>query len=191
MANMLRPIVILLLLVSLSPAARVAGAQPPTPASVEYRVKAALIYNFAKFVEWPDAVSAGDPFIIGVLGQDPFGAALDVLQGRTVSGKRVIVKRFETLDALERSDILFISSSEHDNLADILDAVSGDAVLTVGETELFAETGGVIGLVNQQTTIRLQINFGASQRSGLQISSKLLELAKIVESRQINDVKRR
>ena len=107
MANMLRPIVILLLLVSLSPAARVAGAQPPTPASVEYRVKAALIYNFAKFVEWPDAVSAGDPFIIGVLGQDPFGAALDVLQGRTVSGKRVIVKRFETLDALERSDILF------------------------------------------------------------------------------------
>ena len=63
--------------------------------------------------------------------------------------------------------------------------------MTVGETELFAETGGVIGLVNQQTTIRLQINFGASQRSGLQISSKLLELAKIVESRQINDVKRR
>ena len=182
---MLLRIAILLVTVSLAPVATAAFAQPPTAGSVEYQVKAALIYNFAKFIDWPADAAAGDTLVIGVLGQDPFGPALEALQRKTVKDKPIRVKRFAALDALERCHILFISSSEADHLPEILAAISGDSVLTVGETESFAEAGGVIRLVNRRTKVRFQINVRAGESSGLRISSQLLRLAEIVDGHQV------
>ena len=182
---MLLRIAILLITVSLAPVTRVAFAQPPTTDSVESNVKAAWLYNFAKFVDWPADAAAGDTLVIGVLGEDPFGPALDALQRKTVKNRRIQVKRFATLDALERCHILFVSSSEQDNLGEILAAISGDSVLTVGETASFAKAGGVISLLNRRTKIRFQINVGAGESSGLQISSQLLRLADIVDGDRI------
>ena len=178
-------IAILLVTVSLAPVAKTAFTQTPTSGPVEYQVKAALIYNFAKFIDWPADAAAGDTLVIGVLGQDPFGPALKALQRKTIKDRPIRVKRFATLDALERCDILFISASEEHNLPEILAAVSGDRVLTVVETESFAEAGGVISLVNRRTKVRFQINVGAGESAGLQISSQLLRLAEIVDGHDV------
>ncbi len=182
---MLARIAILLVAVSLAPVTRAAFAQTPTSGTVEYQVKAALIYNFAKFIDWPADGAPGDALVIGVLGQDPFGPALEALQRKTVKDRPIQVKRFATLDALERCHILFVSSSEQDNLLEILAAISGDSVLTVGETESFAKAGGVIRLVNRRTKVRFQINVAAGESSGLQISSQLLKLAEIVDGDRV------
>lgn len=155
--------------------------------AIEYQLKAALIYNFARFIEWPDQVAPGDAFIICVLGQDPFGLALEALQRKTVKDKPIQIKRFPTLDELERCHILFVSASESDNLPAIFGAVSGDSVLTVGDTDVFAQAGGVINLVNRKSRVRFQINIGAGHDSGLHISSQLLRLAETVYGRQVGD----
>ena len=178
-------IAILMVAVSLAPVVRAGFAQTPTSSSVEYQVKAALIYNFAKFVDWPPEAAADDTLVVGVLGQDPFGPALEALQRKTVKDRPIQVKRFATLDELEQCHILFISSSEEANLLEIFGAVSGASVLTVGETESFAESGGVISLVNRRTKVRFKINVSAGESSGLQISSHLLKLAEIVDGHHV------
>ncbi len=185
MGMLLLRIAILLVMVSLAPVTRAAFAQTPTSGSLEYQVKAALIYNFAKFVDWPADAVAGDALVVGVLGQDPFGPALEALQRKTVKDRPIRVKRFATLDALERCHILFVSSSEKDNLLEILAAISGDSVLTVSEMESFAEVGGIIRLVTRRAKVRFQINVAAGESSGLQISSQLLRLAEIVDGHDV------
>jgi len=178
-------IAILLVMVSLAPVTRVAFAQSSTTGSVEYQVKAALIYNFAKFVDWPADRAASATLVIGVLGQDPFGPALKALQRKTVKDKPIHVKWFATLDQLEPCHILFVSSSEKDNLREILAAISGDSVLTISEMESFAEAGGIIRLVTLRAKVRFQINVGAGESAGLQISSQLLRLAEIVDGHDV------
>ena len=177
---MLLRLAILLVTVSLAPVARVAFAQTPTAGSGEYTVKAAWIYNFAKFVDWPTDAAAGD-LIIGVVGQDPCGPALEALPRKTVKDRPIQVKRFATLDALERGHIRFVSSSEQDSLVEILAAILGDSVLTVGETASFADAGGISRLVTRPTNVRFQINVAVGESSRLQISSQLLRLAEIVD----------
>lgn len=145
----------------------------------EYQVKAAFLLNFAKFVEWP-AGRVKETFTIGVLGRDPFKSALDSLSGKTVRGKRVVVRRYEEPDEAREADILFISASEKRELPRILKTVRGNSILTVGDSKDFGRSGVVINLLLLRKRVGFEINLAAAQRDGLQISSNLLKLAQEV-----------
>jgi hypothetical protein len=149
----------------------------------EYPVKAAFLYHFLEFVEWPAASPLPPSRVtIGVLGRDPFGEVLDkAILKKVVAGRTLTVRRFTSIAALERCEILFISSSEMPRLAEILGRLKGAAVLTVGEADSFAQRGGMIGFVLEDDRVRLEINRAAAERAGLQISSKLLAVARLVK----------
>lgn len=148
----------------------------------EYEVKAAYLYHFANFVAWPPR--ADDPFVITILGDDPFGAAIDeTLAGKSVDGRRVVVRRTANPQDLGACQILFISDSERTHLVDILRRLDGVPTLTVGEMEHFAERGGAIRFHTEASRVRLEINVAVAARARLKISSELLKLAKIVGER--------
>jgi hypothetical protein len=148
----------------------------------EYEVKAAFLYNFARFVEWPDAARGEGPFVVTVLGRDPFGSVLDeTLRGKTIEERRIVVRRASRPEDAAGSRIVFISDSEEERLPVILKSLGSSPVLTVGEMSAFAEKGGVIRFRVEQDRIRLEINVAAAERSRLRISSQLLKLARIVE----------
>lgn len=151
-------------------------------ASTEYQVKAAFLYNFAKFIEWPpEALPEGRPFVIGVLGHDPFGSALDeAVAGKTVRDRRIVVRRFSRIDEAADSHILFIGDSEAENLPRILKRLGPAPVLAVSDLPRFAEQGGMVQLVMEQSRVRFAINVGSMERAGLKPSSQLLKLARIV-----------
>jgi hypothetical protein len=168
---LLRSVLILFLLVALP-----AGAQ-----ELEYPLKAAFLFNFVKFVEWPDEAFAGvrSPIAICVYGSDPFGDTLDnVVRGETVGERGLIVQRPESLGDLRDCHVLFVSRSERSRLPEVLSRVQGAPVLTVGDTDGFLKAGGVINFVLEDNKVRFQINPEAAERSRLKISSKLLRLAK-------------
>ena len=150
----------------------------------QYRVKAAFVYNFAKFVEWPPQSlrSPSFPFVIGVLGKNPFGNALvELVAGKTLAGREFQVRDVTDAPQASSCQIVFISSSEHKRLKPLLDAIENSGVLTVGETENFAAEGGIINFKIEDGSVRLQINLAAARKQQLRISAKLLSLAEIVE----------
>ena len=162
-------------------------ADEKSAASTEYRVKAAFLLNFTKFVEWPEDAfeDGGSPFTIGVLGRDPFGPILDdTVREKVVQGRHVVVKRFSTVEDFEPCHILFVCSSEQKQIDHIFEAVGDSSVLTVGEMEQFARRGGTVNFVLEENKVRFEINPAAAERSRLKISSKLLNLANIVEDEQ-------
>ena len=148
----------------------------------EYQIKAAFLYNFVKFVEWPDEAlpDPSAPIALCVLGEDPFGVALESINDKTVKGRQLMVKRFVGLQDLKVCHILFISPSEEKDLAQILASLKNSSILTVGETEGFTQFGGIISFTMESNKIRFEINEDAAGRAGLKISSKLLNLAKVV-----------
>ena len=151
----------------------------------EYQVKAAFLYNFAKFVAWPPQTfkSDKDPMRICVLGQNPFGHALtDVVEGKTVLGRSFVITDLSNAGQAAECQMLFISSSEHKHLRAILGQLPPSGILTVGETEGFASQGGIVNFRLQQGRVRLEINVEAAEHANLRISSKVLELAQIVKS---------
>jgi uncharacterized protein DUF4154 len=159
-----------------------ARAQSPT----EYQVKAVFLYNFAKFVDWPQPVGNAslDPFVIGVLGDDPFGNVLDqALLGKSVNGRPLRVRRFKRAEDAKACQIVFISSSEGKHLQFILQSLKGTSVLTVGDTKGFADLGGVINFILEDDRVHFEINVDAAESAGLKISSKLLSLAKVVRTK--------
>jgi hypothetical protein len=171
---LLRRSLILLLLLALPAAAQ--EAQP-----LEYELKAAFLFNFVKFVEWPPEAFAGarSPLTICVYGQDPFGASLDgVVRGESLGERSLLVQRPETLDDLRDCHVLFVSRSERQRMPEVLARVEGAPVLTVGDTDGFLRAGGMINFVLEENKVRFLINQEAAERSGLRISSKLLRLAK-------------
>ena len=149
----------------------------------EYAVKAAFLYNFAKFVEWPADAFAGpaSPIVFFVFGEDPFDDAIKSLKGKTANGRPIVVRYAANLGELERCHLLFISAPSVALLPKILQATKGWNVLTVGDVDGFARDGGTINLVNEEQRVGIEVNMEAAQRSRLQISSKLLGLAKIVK----------
>ncbi len=156
-------------------------AQGAGGAFSEYQVKAAFLYNFAKFVEWP---SNGDakPVKIGILGDDPFGDYLDdAIRGKTIRGRPIEARRFRSIGDLQVCDILFISGSEAKRVREIFKALSGVPVLTVGEGRDFAEEGGMIGLIIEAGKVRFDINNKAAKASGITVRSQLLQLARSVK----------
>jgi hypothetical protein len=152
----------------------------------EYQVKAAFLYNFVQFVEWPAAAfpDAGAPISIGVLGENPFGSGLEkIIEDKTVKDRKVVVKYSGTIENLSGCQLVFISASEQERLPEILKALRGKRVLTVGETPGFARLGGVINFIMVENRVRFEINVDAAERAGLKISSKLLQLAIIVKDK--------
>jgi YfiR/HmsC-like len=149
----------------------------------EYEVKAAFLFNFAKFIDWPDNSFAGpqSPFSVCVLGLDPFGRALDdTLKGKMIAGRPVAVLRLREAAAARQCQIAFVSASEKSRFSSIFSAMRGSSVLLVGDTENFAASGGAIQFTFEENHIRFTINTDAAERAKLQISSKLLALATIV-----------
>jgi hypothetical protein len=148
----------------------------------EYELKAAILYNFAKFVEWPAEAFSDDsaPVVVGVVGDDPFQGSLDSVVGKTANGRQVEIRRLNASQDLRSCHVLFVSSSEKTRLGQIVASVDGASVLTVGEMEGFESNGGMIRLTMEGSKVRFEINAGTARRAGLKISSKLLSLAKSV-----------
>jgi hypothetical protein len=153
-----------------------------TKPSPEYIIKAAFLFNFAKFVEWPADAFKDDlsPINLCILGTDPFGPALDTLKDKTIKGRPFKTKRVNKVDDIEACHILFISASEKGNLKQILDAVRNSNTLTVSEIEGFVQMGGIINFIIVNQKVHFEINPAAAERSRLKISSQLLKLARIV-----------
>jgi len=153
------------------------------PAPTEYEIKAAFIYNFAKYVEWPENndLDSGEAFIIGVLGADPFGALLDqIARSKTIGDKPIVIRRFEHVEDYTPCHILFVAASEHDRLPAILEKLAHSPALVMGDTAGFAHAGVAVNFVIERSKVRFEINPAAATRAGLKISSKLLRLATIV-----------
>ncbi len=156
------------------------------------KVKAAYLYNFAKFVEWPDNVFENDkaPFVIGVLGDDPFGRILDdTVKAKKIATRGIRVRRFHWSGERDRTTlrschVLYISASERLRLDDILAALKEYPVLVVSDLHEFAHDGGMIGFVLKKGRIVFEINNQALERARLKASSKLLKLARIVEPKK-------
>lgn len=151
---------------------------------LEYQVKAAFLYQFSKFVEWPTNAfeTSESPLVIGILGADPIAdAMLSSIEGKEVRGHRVVVKQARSVEELTKHHVLFITSGSVDRMTETLRTLKGTSVLTVSEVEGFAGRGGMIGFITIENKIKFEINPGAAQRANLKISSQLLKLAKIVQ----------
>jgi hypothetical protein len=152
-------------------------------AATEYQVKAAFLYNFAKFVEWPPS-SFSDPSAplrICVLGQDPFGQELrNITNERTVNGRKLQVDELVDAHLARPCHILFIAASEKAQLKQIFESLRGIDALTVGDTKGFAELGVIINFVLENNRVQFEVNHKAAEQAGLKISSKLLNVAKVV-----------
>jgi hypothetical protein len=148
----------------------------------EYQVKAAFVYNFARYVEWPPETLGGkdNPFTICIIGQDPFGTAFSSVEGRVVSGRPLRVRRDVRSEEAVGCQIAFIADSEERRFQSDLRALGSTAVLTISDIEGFAEAGGAIGLFVADNRLQFDANFATLQRANLKASSQALRLARRV-----------
>jgi hypothetical protein len=170
------------------------GALAAPQVSEEYQIKAAFLYNFIKFVEWPKGRFPGEsePIVIGVVGKDPFGEVLDQVAQKPVKDRGLKVRRFPSvssedadpihpqLDALRQCHVLFICPSEKKATGRLLAAVAESAVLTIGDAPGFLEDGGMVNFLVEDRKVRFEIGLAKARAAKLDISSQLLRLAKRV-----------
>jgi len=157
-------------------------AQESSP-PLEYQVKAAFLFNFAKFVQWPSDTTrdADEGFVICVFDDEILAQSLDhAVSGKTVEGRVFRVRRLQTLDDTRSCRMLYLGGSDTSRLVALLKSVRTTAVLTVGNAPGFTRQGGIINFIMQDNRVRFEINPEAADRAGLRISSKLLQLATIV-----------
>jgi len=164
--------------------------------SREYKIKAAFLYNFIKFVDWPEERASGqnEPIIIGIIGKYPFGDAFDPITKKQVKGRHGQISRFESLEKLKKSGetdkstieslrkchLLFICSSEKEHMTDIINYVDKHGVLTVSEMPNMLKSGGMINFVLEENKVGFEVNLAAAKNNNLKIRSQLLRLAKRV-----------
>ncbi len=149
----------------------------------EYELKAAILYNLTRFVEWPAAAypDPQTPTTLCILGRDPFGSSLTTLISKNATnGKPVLLRHLRYEETIRNCHLLYVSSSERKIITQIFTTLKGSNVLTVGEMDQFAARGGVIQFALQDKQVRFEINLEAASRGGLKISSRLLVLARIV-----------
>jgi len=173
----------LALLVGLLAANQELRAQPEP--SREYQIKAVFLFNFVQFVDWPPQAFAGpeSPVVIGVLGEDPFGPALDeAVRGENVNGRPLVVHRFRRIEDVGLCHVLYVSRSETSRLPQIMTRLKGRSILTVSDTDEFTRLSGIIRFVTENNKVRLRINVDAAKAADLTISSKLLRPAEIISS---------
>jgi hypothetical protein len=150
--------------------------------SREYEIKAGFLYNFLKFIEWPEEPLAETqaPVTVCLVGADPFGEALDALNGKPVRGRPISIRRFQAPQGIERCRMVFVSVSEKDRLVEVLAPLERSRVLTVSDLDDFTQAGGMIQFVVEGNKVRFEINLDAAERVGLKVSSKLLNIARTV-----------
>ncbi len=173
----IRTVAVLAALWGAASAIMVAQASAPARAD-EYRLKAAIIYNLAKFVEWPASMFTDHAatFTVCVLGVDPFGPMLDnAISGHLVAGRSISARRVMAVEA--GCHVVFVSESETKRLPVILDQLRGRSVLSIGEQEGFLEQGGIVSLVTEGGRVRLAVSGGAAEQAKLKVSARLLALA--------------
>lgn len=159
-----------------------AAAPQTTDSALEYQVKAAFLLNFTKFIDWPPNAfaSAESPITVCILGKDPFGRALDdILQGESVNLRRLAVLRINKAPEPRMCQVLFLESGQKD-APEVLSRL-GPGVLTVGEGDRFLREGGMIALIVDGHRIRFDVNQAAAANAGLQLSARLLGVARSVE----------
>lgn len=155
------------------------GQLPATPTDVE--VKAAYLYKFGGFVAWPNPAPNGT-FAICILGHDVFGPVLDkTIQGESMNGKPLAVRRISSPEQASQCRILFISPSEQDRLRDVLVVLKNLPVLTVSDMPRFVDRGGMIQFVLEDERVRFEVNLASAQHAGLTLSSQLLKVATAVQ----------
>jgi hypothetical protein len=156
----------------------------PEPAP-EYKIKAAFLYKFTRYITWPDGCFSNDksPIIIGVLGKDPFGDELDdILKGHTSDNRRFVVRRFKNVGEIDHCHLLFISRAERHRQKDYLKQLAGRPIVTVGESDGFLSSGGIINLITEDK-VRFEVNKKGANDVGITISARMLHLAvKVIQT---------
>jgi len=154
-----------------------------------YQHKALYLFNFAKYTEWPKQAFADDnaPFLLGILGTDPFHADIDIIKGKTIKGRKLVIRYFHFVQEVTNCHLLFICASETNNLAQILQAVEHLSILTISEADGFIEHSGMINLVAEQKTagsqvVAFEINQAAAEKANLRLDTQLLKLARRTKS---------
>jgi len=181
MASGRRLRVLALSLASIFNTAGFSPAVAQAPGATEYQVKAAYLYNFGRFVEWPSGLQTDGTFAICVVGQDPFGQILDsTVAGLSIDGRAVVARRFAKAQDATSCRIVFISASEDLQLDAALAAFERRNVLTVSDIPQFAKRGGVIQFVQVGRRVRFEINLATAHDAGLVLSADLLKVAVVV-----------
>ena len=159
-----------------------------TQAKTPFEFRAQFLYNFAKYTEWPKEAfpSTNAPFVLGILGKDPFGKGIEIIDGRVIKNRKLVVRRFKTAQEVDGCHLLFISLSETNGLPETIKALDNSSVLTVAELPGFIDHSGMINMVVEQSpagfqTIGFEINQAAAAQARLKIDAQLLELAKVVK----------
>jgi hypothetical protein len=151
--------------------------------SVEYQLKAVFLFNFTRFVEWPPEAFTSDqePFVIGVLGGNPFGSYLEDVGGNEkVNGHRLVIRYFNNYSEIKSCHILYINKTVMNETRDFLSSMNGKPVLTVSDASDFMKRGGIIRFyINKDKKVQLEMNLDAAKAAKLQISSKLIRLTEI------------
>ena len=154
------------------------------PVISESQIKAAFLYNFTKFIEWPDATLADKrkPLTIGVLGNPELAVELEsIVEGRKVNGHAIVVRNVDAADDLGALQILFVSAAEDARFASLRSSLADAALLTVGESPEFASAGGAITFLAQDGKLRFEINMTSAERARLKVSAELQKLAASVK----------
>ena len=175
-------IIILIILLSIKVQAQMGFTLYPS----EYQVKAKYLYNLARFVDWPEQsfADSNSSYIIGILGEDPFGIDLEkTVEGKKAKGRNFVVKRFPKYEDLQFCHILYINLTDKDKLNKVIKKIKNENILTVGDTKNFAQNGGIINFITKEKKIRFQINLSAAEQSGIQISSLILRQADLIENK--------
>ncbi len=163
------------------------AAAVPTQELSETQVKAAFLFNFSKFIEWPaETFSASKNSVsICVIGSETFAATLEeVTKAKLVNGRNIVVSRSQPSADLRSCHIIFVSADAGSRFKEILGKVKDAHVLTVSEVDGFAQSGGVINFIIRADKLRFEINIDAAERAGLRISSRLLSLARVVHDQR-------
>ena len=146
-----------------------------------YQLEAAFLYNFTRFINWTSTNNPGETqFVIGIVGRDPFEGYIDeIVKGELVDGRSIVIRRYDDVGKIGNCSILFIGFSEPEKIRQALTKVKKQGTLTVGDSPNFVKRGGVVEFFIEDNKVRLKINIDAAKAEGLEISSKLLNLAKL------------
>jgi hypothetical protein len=172
---------LLLLCLGTSGVSQARAELPPAP---EYAIKAAYLFNFAKFVEWPAGklTDPRAPFIVGLVGPEPIAGLLEqTIQGKSIRGKKIELRYFAPGQNIDECHLLFISRQSKAPPASVLSSVKSTGVLTVSEVEGFADVGGMINFVVLEGNVKLEINLGAAEQAGLKLSSRLMGVGRLIK----------
>jgi hypothetical protein len=163
------------------------GTFADTPIADEYEIKAAMLANVFKLVDWPAAKSGevSAPFVIGIAGSEDMETALGKtvakMGGRkTSAGHPIVIRKISAVEGIEQYHVIFIGGSDRKRLQAVIQGVGTQPILTIGESEKFAALGGMVGLIFKDDRIQVEVNLAAAQSAGLSISSRLLRIATVL-----------